>query len=286
VPIKYDNLLARSFPEVVQSYTWRHSILYALGIGLGSDPVDPGELRFVYEQGLEALPTMAVVLGDPGFWINEPDTGIDFGNVVHGEQSLTIHAPLPAEGTLIARNMIDEIVDKGKGRGAIVRVRRDLYDQRSGALQSSQVTSMFCRADGGFGGPSSGKPTPAVEIPDRAPDHAVSRTTLPQAALIYRLSGDFNPIHIDPEAARGAGFDRPILHGLATFGIAGYAVLATCAGGDVTALRELGCRFSAPIFPGETLRMDIWDEPEAVLFRCTAVERNQVVLNQGRAVFA
>ena len=111
-------------------------------------------------------------------------------------------------------------------------------------------------------------------------------TTLPQAALIYRLSGDFNPIHIDPEAARSAGFDRPILHGLATFGIAGYAVLATCAGGDVTALRELGCRFSAPVFPGETLRTDIWDEAEAVLFRCTAVERNQIVLNQGRAVFA
>ena len=139
--IDYASLMARKFAEQTQSYSWRDSVLYALGLGLGSDPVDPAELRFVYEQGLQALPTMAVVLGHPGFWVSEPDTGIDHRKVVHGEQSLTVHHRLPAEGTLVARNSVDEIIDKGEGRGAILRVRRDLVDHKTGVLQSTQVMS-------------------------------------------------------------------------------------------------------------------------------------------------
>jgi len=283
--IDYAKLMARRFADQTHCYTWRDTILYALGVGLGSNPVDPRELRFVYEKGLQALPTMAVVLGHPGFWVSDPDTGISFRNVVHGEQSLTIHAPLPAEGTLVARNSVDEVIDKGEGRGAILRVRRDLIDQATGALQSTQVMSMFCRADGGFGGPPTGKPQPEVTIPDRLPDMSINRTTLPQAALIYRLSADLNPLHADPAAAETAGFARPILHGLATFGIAGHALLAASGDGDAGALRELNCRFSAPVFPGETLRTDMWIEPTGTLFRCTVLERDKVVLDRGRAVF-
>ena len=283
--IDYHNLVAWKFAERTHSYSWRDTVLYALGLGLGSSPVDPAELRFVYEKGLQALPTMPVVLGYPGFWISEPATGIDFRKVVNGEVSLTIHSPLPPEGTLVARNSVDEVIDKGEGRGAILRVRRDLIDQATGVLQSTQVTSMFCRGDGGFGGPQTGKPQPEVTIPDRLPDMSTRRATLPHAALIYRLSADLNPLHADPAAAEAAGFPRPILHGFATFGVAGYALLAASANADAEALRELSCRFSAPVFPGETLRTDIWIEPDATLFRCTVIERDKVVLDRGRAVF-
>jgi len=282
--IDYDRLMGRKFVDRTHQYSWRDSVLYALGLGLGSNPVDPGELRFVYENGLQALPTMAVILGHPGFWIGEPDSGIDFRKVVQGEQSLTVHAPLPPEGTMIARNSVDEIIDKGEGRGAILRVRRDLIDQATGTLQSTQVMSMFCRGDGGFGGPAIGRPQPDVTIPDRSPDVSVSRLIPPQAALIYRLSADLNPLHADPSVAQAAGFPRPILHGLATFGIAGHALLV---GGNHGAnqLHELACRFSAPVFPGETLRTDMWVDAGETLFRCTAVERDKIVLDRGRAVF-
>ncbi len=206
--------------------------------------------------------------------------------MVHGEQTLTIHAPLAPAATLIARNAIEEIIDKGDGRGAIVRVRRDLFDRASGILQSSQVMSMFCRGDGGFGGPVNGRPTPSVDIPDRAPDRTLDRATLPQSALIYRLSADLNPLHADPAIARAAGFDRPIFHGLGTFGVACFALLAARGAGQAAALREIGCRFVAPFFPGETLRTEMWDIDGTVLFRCSAIERAKVVLDRGRAVFA
>ena len=283
--IDYDRLMARQFSDIHHSYNWRDSVIYALGLGIGSDPLADNELRYVYEQGLQALPTMPVVIGHPGFWVSEPDTGINFRKVVHGEQSLTVHAPMPAEGVMIARNSIDEIVDKGEGRGMILRVRRDLFEKTTGTLQSTQVMSMFCRDDGGFGG-SPARPAPKVEIPERSPDRSLSRTTLPQAALIYRLSADLNPLHADPETARYAGFDRPILHGLATYGVAGYALLLACADGQADALRSLSCRFSAPVFPGETIRTDMWDEGGAVLFRCTAQERDKIVLDLGVARFA
>lgn len=284
--LNYERLMRQEFPDLVHSYSWRDTIIYALGLGIGSDPVDPKELRFVYEKELQAMPTMAVVMGHPGFWYTSPEIGIDLRYVLHGEQSLTIYAPLPAEGVMIARNSIDEVIDKGEARGALLRVRRDLIDQTTGKLQSTQVMSMVCRANGGFGGPATGKPQMEAAIPDRAPDRSTSRSTLPQTALIYRLSADLNPLHADPEVAEAAGFDRPILHGLGTLGIAAYTLIAACRDGDGSTLRDLGCRFSAPVYPGETLRTDMWEEGDAILFRCMVVERNKMVLDRGRAVFA
>lgn len=281
--INYEQLLTRQFAEITHRYDWRDSIIYALGLGIGTDPLNADELRFVYEDGLHTLPTMAVTLGHPGFWVAEPETGIDYRRVVHGEQSLIVHAQLPPEGTFVARNKVEEIIDKGEGRGMILRVRRDLFDEASGALQSSQVMSIFCRSDGGFGGPQ-GAPVRVITLPERAPDHSIVRFIPPQAALIYRLSGDLNPLHADPVHARASGFERPILHGLATFGVAGFALISAASG--VGTLREISCRFSAPVFPGETLRIDIWDEGTEKRFRCTVVERNQVVLNAGQAFFA
>lgn len=283
--IDYDRLKARSFAPVRHSYSWRDSVLYALGVGAGTDPLHQTELRYVYEKDLHALPTMAVVLGHPGFWISDPDTGINYRKVVHGEQSLVIHYPLPAQGTLIAQNSVDAVIDKGEGRGMVLRVRRDLIDEASGELQSTQIMSMVCRDDGGFGGPSAN--TAAVpQIPERAPDLSVLRATLPQAALIYRLSADLNPLHADPDVARAAGFERPILHGLATFGVAGLALLSACAEGQPGRLKALSCRFSAPVFPGETLATDIWLDGDTALFRCTATDRQKIVLDRGEARFA
>ncbi len=282
--IDHARLMARAFPEIRCEYSWKDCALYALGLGLGSDPLSQDELRHVYEKDLEALPTMAVTLGHPGFWISEPDTGIDFRKVVHGEQSLVIHRSLQADATLIGRNSVEEIIDKGEGRGALLRVRRDLFEAETGLLQSSQTMTMFCRGDGGFGGPASGSPTASVILPDRSADTVVDRPTPPQAALIYRLGSDLNPLHADPAIAAAAGFDRPILHGLGTFGIAGFALMIGC-GRRGSSLRELGCRFTAPFFPGETLRTEIWQEGGAVLFRCTALDRGSLVLDRGRAIF-
>jgi acyl dehydratase len=284
VAIVYEQLMARTFPETRTAYTWRDCAIYALGLGIGSDPLSPEELRHVYEKDLEALPTQAVTLGHPGFWISEPSSGIDFRKVVHGEQALVIHRPLQPQANLVVRNSIDEVIDKGAGRGALLRMRRDLFEEDTGALQSSQVMTMFCRGDGGFGGPPTGKPVDNVTLPERAADLTVDRSTPPQAALIYRLAGDYNPLHADPEVARAAGFERPIYHGLGTFGLAGYALLRGC-GKRAADLRQLGCRFTAPFFPGETLRTEIWQEGDAALFRCTSAERGTLVLDRGRAVF-
>lgn len=282
--IDYQSLLARAFPERRQSYDGRDCILYALGLGLGSDPLAPAELAHVYEAGLQALPTMATVIGQPGFWIAEPDTGIDHSRVVHGEQSLVVHAPLAAAGELVGRTRIVDIVDKGAGRGALLRLRTQLHDALTDRLQSTLVSTIFCRGDGGFGGPAGTAPA-AEPMPETVPDHRVLRPIPMQAALIYRLSGDLNPLHADPAAAILAGFDRPILHGLATYGLAGFALQQARGQRDAASLQALSCRFTAPIFPGETLRTDIWRSGDDMIFRSVAVERDVVVLDRGRASF-
>jgi acyl dehydratase len=276
-------LLSREFPDVVQTYTARDCILYALGVGVGADPTDAAQLRFVYEAQLQMLPTMPVVLGSPGFWVKNADSGIDWKAVLHGEQGLTIHRPLPAQGTLIGRTRIDEIIDKGPGKGALMYSHRDILDAQSGQLLATCTSTTFCRNDGGFGGPSG--PTRAPHpMPERAPDQVFDRPTLAQAALIYRLSGDDNPLHADPQVAHTAGFRQPILHGLCTYGVAGYAVLRTLCQDEPERLQRLDVRFTAPVYPGETIRTEIWrDAPGRASFRCRVVERDVVVLNNGLA---
>ncbi|MGU9979735.1 MaoC/PaaZ C-terminal domain-containing protein [Phreatobacter sp. HK31-P] len=283
--IDYQKLKNWHFPDLEHRYEAKDTILYALGVGCGADPMDRSELPFVYEDGLKALPTMAVVLGYPGFWLKDPQTGVDWRKILHGEQGLVIHKPLPASGTVIGRTRVTEIVDKGPGKGALLYSDRDVIDKASGDLLATLTSTTFIRGEGGFGGPSGPSPEPHA-LPDRAPDETVNLKTLPQAALIYRLSGDDNPLHADPDVAAVAGFERPILHGLCTYAVAGRAVLKACCGNDPARLRRFNVRFSAPVLPGETIRTEIWRSGSTVSFRARVVERDIVVLNNGLAEVA
>ena len=283
--IDYDRLLAREFPVVEHRYTRKETLLYALGVGLGADPMDTGQLRFVYEKDLRALPTMAAVLASPGFWAREPDTGIDWVRVLHGEQEMDFHKPLPAEGTVRAQTRITGIVDKGASKGALIYTQREGVDADSGERLFSVVQTTFARGDGGFGGPA-GPVRESHPVPDTAPQACCDLPTLPQAALIYRLSGDCNPLHADPDVAAQAGFRQPILHGLCTLGVAGHALLKTCCDYDPERLKSIRVRFTAPVYPGETLRTEIWRDGALISFRARALERDVVVLSNGRAEVA
>jgi len=285
MPINYEHLLALKIPEVRQTYTEKDAILYALGIGLGRDPLDEDELPFVYEKSLKVLPTFAAVLGWPGFWVRDLATGIDWVKVVAGEQGLVLHRPLTRRGTVIGRTRVTEIIDKGAGKGALVYSERALIDAETGEQIVAVTQTTFCRGDGGFGGPARTAP-PVHVVPQRAPDIVCERPTRPEAALIYRLSGDPNPLHADPAVARAAGFARPILHGLATFGIACHGILKSLCDSDVTWLKAISGRFSAPVFPGETIRTEMWRDGAVVSFRARVVERDVMALDNGRCELA
>jgi len=280
--INYDKLMAWPFEDVRHRYTARDTMLYALGLGLGSNPLDENELRFVYEKNLQVLPTYPVVLGYPGLWMRNPETGIDWMRLVHGEQGLTIHRLPAPEGEVIGRTRVTGVVDKGEGKGALVFTARDVFDAASDELLCTLTSTTFCRANGGFGGPSG--PTPPVHaLPERAPDQIRDRHSEARAALIYRLSGDYNPLHVDPAVARAGGFERPILHGLCTFGIAAYTLLETFCDSDPSRLASIKVRFSSPVYPGETIRTEMWFDEENISFRARVVERDVVVLNNGLA---
>ncbi len=283
--IDYEKLMNWRFPPVRQTLSKRDCILYALGVGLGNDPLDAAQLRFVLEDRLAALPTMAVVLAYPGFWVKDPATGIDWVRVVHGEQAIMLHRPLPVEAELVGTSRVTGILDKGAGKGAVLYSERRISDAATGELYATLAMSTFCRGDGGFGGPS-GPSRPPHPIPERPPDAVCDLPTLSQQALLYRLNGDYNPLHADPAVARAAGFDRPILHGLCTLGVAGHALLRSCCNYDATRMRSLALRCSAPVFPGETIRTEMWLEGSVVSFRARAVERDVVVLNNGRMEIA
>ena len=288
MPLDYDRLLNWSFPDIEHSYTTTDTILYALGIGLGADPVDERQLHYVYEESLMVLPTICVVLASPGFWLKEQDTGVDWVKLLHGEQGLQLHQPLAPAGTVIGRMRVSDIVDKGADKGALIYTEKELIDKASGAPIATLTSTTFARGDGGFSDTQKSdkantKPHPT---PDREPDLTCDLPTLPQAALIYRLSGDRNPLHADPAVARKAGFDAPILHGLCTLGVAGHAILKTCCDYDPTRFKSLQLRFSAPVYPGETVRTEMWRDDGVVSFRSRVLERDVVVLNNGRAEVA
>ncbi len=297
--IDYHHLKQRAFAPVHQHYTERDTLLYALALGLGNDPLDASALPFVYEGcsgGLRALPSQAVVLGYPGFWAREPDTGIDWVKLLHGEQRMRLHRPLPASAEVVGHNRITHLVDKGENKGAILVTERQL-ETGQGELLATVHQVSFLRGDGGFsqrsGQPSQPSDSPLAPLQptpeDRAPDFTDEQAIRPEAALLYRLMGDYNPLHADPAVARAAGFERPILHGLASYGLVARALLRQCAEHNPARLCALDIRFASPVYPGETLVTEIWRVPGQPLqfqLRAKVRERDKVVLSHGFAELA
>ena len=282
MPLNAEKLLALDIPEVEQTYGPKDCILYALGLGFGQDPLNKEELAFVYEKNLKVLPTFAVMQGYSPFWLRRPELGITWAKVVHGEHGFVLHEPVAPQGTVIGRTRVLDVVDKGEGRGALVYSERQIIDKKSGRLLATLKQTTFCRADGGFGRPHRTE-LRAHPLPQRPPDLVCDLPTRPEMALIYRLSGDLNPLHVDPEFACAAGFPRPVLHGLGTFGVVGRALLKAVCGYDPARLTAMSGRFSAPVFPGETIRSEFWRDGNVISFRARLVERNVVAINHGRA---
>lgn len=267
-------LLAHDFGERRQAYVPRDAILYALGVGLGDDPAD---LPFLDETRLAVLPGFAVTLGSPGMWIRDPRFGIDFARLVHVAQDARFHAALPAAGDIVATARVASLTDRGAGRGAELMVERHIRAAADDAPLCTLWQTLLLRGDGGFGGPPA--PRVASDPPDRPADHRAAITLSRRAALIYRLSGDWNPLHIDPAAAARAGFPRPIMHGLGVYGTVAVA-LCRAVGADPSALSALSCRFAGIVLPGDTLDLAIWRQDDACAFVASVGGRR--VLDHGR----
>jgi acyl dehydratase len=275
--MRYPEILAIEPEPAEFTYDDKFTMLYALGLGCG---VGPDELHFVYEKNLQALPTMAVMMGlGSGEFLDKG--GIDYTMIVHGEQRLEVHVPLPATGRMISEARLLSVVDKGAAKGALLNVESTVRDG-AGTLYATAISTLFCRGDGGFGGPTEGELT-LQPVPDGAPDLEIAIQTLPQQAAIYRLSGDRNPLHIDPDMATRVGFKGPILHGLCTYGIAGRAIMRACAAGDPARIASLDARFSSPVYPGETITTRIWRDGDAISFECVIAERGVTVIRNGAA---
>ncbi len=255
-------------------------MLYALGVGMGQDPLDEKCLPFVYEKALKVMPSQPVVMAHPGFWAAERDIDLDWVQLLHTDQELIIHKPMPSSGTVDGTTKLTEVIDKGERIGALIKSERTIRNVDTGEDLCTVKTTVLARGDGGFGGER--KPTPKTDIiPSRDPDNVCDLTTLPQQALIYRLTGDYNPLHSDPEVAADAGFDGPILHGLCTMGVMTHALLKSCCDYEPERFKQLRLRFSAPVYPGETIRTEIWQEGREFAFRCKSVEQDKVVINNG-----
>lgn len=285
MPIDPQRLLHWPVPDVEQTLTAKDVILYALSVGVGHDPLDAAALRFLDERQLIALPSMAVVLGYPGFWLGDPATGVDAARLVHGEQGLVVHRPLPVAGRVLGRTRITGLVDRGPGKGALLYSERVVIDPATGTPFATLTSTTFLRGDGGFGGAAGPVKAPHPE-PEEAPALSVDLGTRPEQALLYRLNGDLNPLHIDPAVAARGGFERPILHGLCTFGVVCHALVRSVCGGDPGRFGSMDLRFSSPVYPGETIRTEIWPQEGGAAFRARVLERDKIVISNGRFRFA
>lgn len=273
-------LIGRDFPNLNVSYTVKDTILYALGVGAGSDPMDPRQLPYFYEKVLKAIPAQASVIAFPGPWLTDPVLGVNYLKVLHGEQGIVFERPLQPAADVIGEYEVLAVDDKGPEKGATVFFEKRLVDRADGGLICRVRSTYFLRGNGGCG--SWGQPPALAQAaPERAPDKVVDLPTIPQLALIYRLSGDYNPIHADPEVARNAGFEKPLLHGLATFGMACLAAVQELCGDDPSRLKEIFTRFSRPVFPGDTVRIEMFEDGAVWRFRARVLERDAVVLDRG-----
>jgi acyl dehydratase len=278
--LNYEKLLQTTIVDLPFSYRDVETILYALSVGFGRDPLDARELPYVYEGGalLKTLPSFATVLVPDMF---PPDLGWDYSQVLHAEQRLQIFRPLPPAADLLINKRIVEAFDRGPSLGAVVLFEADVRLAKDDTVLFTLGNTIIARGDGGFGAPNGRGPAPH-RVPRREPDLCCSLPTRPDQALMYRLTGDRNPLHADPILARSVGFEQPILHGLCTYGVACHAILKTICDYDHTLICELDARFSAPVLPGDTIATDMWQDGNLVSFQCRAVERGVVVVRNGK----
>jgi len=293
VPIFYPDILDQKTAPRTFTYGDKDVMLYALGVGMGRDPMNETELAFVYEKSLKVIPTAATVLASAG---GRPARGADqveqkpghrpsqinYLMVVHGEQKVELHRPLPTSGTFTAQGRTIGAFDKGKDKGAVI-INETTWTDEAGEKVATLTGSTFARGDGGFGGPSEGQPEPHA-IPGRKADLSVDIETREDQALLYRLNGDRNPLHSDPESAKRSGFPRPILHGLCTYGITCRAVLQAITGFDPDQIMSHQARFSAPVFPGDTITVDLWRDGPVISFEARVKERGATVIKNGKTV--
>ncbi len=286
MPIDYDDMMQSGASGLAARYDEKDVMLYALGVGFMRDPLDERELPFVYEGGaLKVVPTFASVIArgeaPPERQRMPRKSSLNFAMVVDGERRITIHKPLPPKGAVLADERMLDILDKGEGKGAVLIQERVVREKDSGEKLFTIVSSIFARGDGGFGGKAQGGPQPH-EIPSRPPDHVTECDTRPDQAFLYALSGDRNPLHRDPAIARAVGFPRPILHGLCSYGTACRAVLSTLADYRPERIRQFDVRFSKPVFPGETLVVEMWADGNTISWRADVKERpGTIALNNG-----
>ena len=291
MPIYYPDILAQGTTPTPFSYGDKDVMLYALGVGMGRDQMNETELAFVYEKNLKVIPTAATVLASsmrgtagpaPEMPAGHRPSQINFLMVVHGEQKVELHKPLSASGTYTAQGRTVGAYDKGPGKGAVI-INETVWTDEKGEKVATLTSSTFARGDGGFGGPSEGAPEPHV-VPTRAPDISVDFDTRDDQALLYRLNGDRNPLHSDPDVARRAGFEKPILHGLCTYGITCRAVLQAITDFDPEQILSHQARFSAPVIPGDTITVDLWRDGKEISFEARVKARNATVIKNGLTV--
>ncbi len=280
MPINLDEAIGAKLDPVEFSWTSSDIQLYHLGLGAGADPLDSRELRYLVDGHPQVLPTFGNVA--QSFHMTEPPTvrfpGIDIelSRVLHASEAVTVPGPIPPAGTGRAVTTFTEIWDKGKA--AVIWSETEVTAPDGTALWT-QKRSIFARGEGGFGGDRG--PSSTAEAPDRAPDLELDVVTLPQQALLYRLCGDRNPLHSDPEFASAAGFPKPILHGLCTYGITCKALVDAVADGDAAAVRSYGARFAGVVFPGETLRVIAWKQDGRYVGTVTAPGRDDAIVLTG-----
>jgi len=279
MPLKPDAVGTESAP-VERSWTSKDALLYAVGVGAGTE-----ELAYTTEnsRGIQqqVLPTFAVIAGAGGAAMAAAGD-IDFTQLVHGEQAFELAGPIPVEGKVRTVSRITGIYDKGKG--GVIATESTSVDAATGEPRFTTRSSVYIRGAGNFGG-ERGPSGPRNVPPDRAPDLEISYVTLAEQALVYRLSGDRNPLHSDPEFAKLAGFDRPILHGLCTYGFTGRALLHGLCGGDSARFTSMEARFSSPVFPGDELTVSMWRTGDGEALFTTRTQNGQVVITEGRCTF-
>lgn len=285
--IDYDQIMSSKSEGEEFSYGDRETMLYALGVGMGRDPLNRAELDFVYEKQLKTVPSLATVIawGAGGM----RNSGINYLMVVHGEQRLTLHQPLPPAANIVTSGGVVGAFDKGKEKGAVIITETEIKLKETGEKLCTLSSTTFARGDGGFmkeGQKVQGEAPKPHQIPDRAPDNSFEAETRPDQAALYRLSGDRNPLHVDLDVAEMAGFPRPILHGLCTYGTVCRSILSNVCDYDHTAMKGFDVRFSSPVYPGETIITDTWKDGNIVSFRSRVKERDVVVLNNGKCTLA